>query len=413
VDKRAAEPLSPSSTRSYSRNLLSLASRHRTTRTRARNVHISTKHLGGVNGCRTGTGVCACVSLVFLSFSGERGASHCSGGIGRDEGTFDAVRTAVDMSNISEVLSIGVSEGVSGYSAWVSDDPNGTDPGTPCDPAHPPHYGECRWKCDGKEHCDSSGDNDCGCCVSDPSVAECTLLGGTEQNLVQAFCALTGFCSLVLKKRFLDDKKGGVQRGWKVWGMDVTKQGTSGVAAHVAGIVNSYLLNDADDGGNACSWYFISFTFDTTLGVIIGYILLHLLQEASKKAEWSSLQATGNYKRTSTTMSAAGQGCVEKDWCPTGVDGMVWFKQMISWCLITLVARAFVGCVLFLNRSWLVHIARVVAEPFTCEPTVLLVLVMLGCPLCLNALQLVRATPPPPPSRLLYLLCGRCPLVRV
>jgi hypothetical protein len=200
----------------------------------------------------------------------------------------------------------------------------------------------------------------------------------------------------VLKKRFLDDKKGGVQRGWKVWGMDVTKQGTSGVAAHVAGIVNSYLLNDADDGGNACSWYFISFTFDTTLGVIIGYILLHLLQEASKKAEWSSLQATGNYKRTSTTMSAAGQGCVEKDWCPTGVDGMVWFKQMISWCLITLVARAFVGCVLFLNRSWLVHIARVVAEPFTCEPTVLLVLVMLGCPLCLNALQLVRATPPPP-----------------
>ena len=256
---------------------------------------------------------------------------------------------------------------------------------------------ECRFTCENLKgpQCDLE-DDDCGCCGSDQGLLECQLLGGTTGYLVQAFCALTGFGSLVLKKRFLDDKKG-VDRGWAVWGMDVTKQATSGVAAHVAGMINSHFLNrDTGRVGNECSWYFVAFTFDTTCGVMVGYVLLNILQQAAKKYNWSSLQATGNYFRSTDGMSQGGQTLVDKGFCNRGVDGCVWFKQMLSWCLITLIARAIIGAVLYLLKrtSVLQGVAQAVAAPFYCTPDLLLVLVMLGCPLGMNALQLVRARPP-------------------
>ncbi len=258
-----------------------------------------------------------------------------------------------------------------------------------------PSY-ECRWKDEGQQFCCNTTDhNDCGCCEEygrRAGIAECSLLGGTFGPLVQAFCALTGFASLVLKKRFLDDKKG-VDRSWAIWGMDVTKQATSGVAAHLAGMINSHFLNRGTGLiGNECSWYFVAFTFDTTCGVLVGYVLLNILQQAAKKHGWTSLQATGNYRRDANAMSKAGQNLVNRGWCADGVDGSVWLNQMLSWCLITLIARAIIGAVLYLLKGTVVlqGIAKGVASGFNCHPEVLLVLVMLGCPLGMNALQLVR-----------------------
>ena len=65
---------------------------------------------------------------------------------------------------------------------------------------------------------------------------------------------------------------------------------------------------------------------------------------------------------------------------------------MLSWCLITLIARAIIGAVLYLLKGTFVlqGIAKGIASGFNCHPEVLLVLVMLGCPLGMNALQLVR-----------------------
>ena len=240
-----------------------------------------------------------------------------------------------------------------------------------------------------EKRCDDS-DPDCGCCESDAGVEECKLLGGATENVVQGFCALTGFLSLVLKKRLLDDKKG-VDRSWSVWGMDVTKQATSGVAAHVAGLINSSILNDSTGAvGNACSWYFVAFTFDTTCGVMVGYVLLNILQQAARKYNMPSLQNTGNYKPRGERQSATGQQMVDIGCCKPDVDGSIWIKQMLSWCLITLVARGFIGVALYLSKGFLQDVAQAIANPFNCHPTVFLVLVMLGCPLGMNALQLVR-----------------------
>ena len=178
--------------------------------------------------------------------------------------------------------------------------------------------------------------------------------------------------------------------------MDVTKQGTSGVAAHLAGMFNAWLLDDPDEGGNGCSWYFISFTFDTTLGVVIGYFFLQLLQKVAKSGACAglicpSLQSSGNYRKEGTADE---------------VDCLVWAKQMGSWCAITVIARACVGCLLVINKFWLQSVSQWVAGLFKfwlqsvsqwvaglfkCHPDGFLVLVMLGCPFGMNALQLVCA----------------------
>ena len=97
-----------------------------------------------------------------------------------------------------------------------------------------------------------------------------------------------------------------------------------------------------------------------------------------------SLQSSGNYKKEGTDE----------------VDYLIWAKQMGSWCTIAVIARACVGCLLLLNKFWLQSVSQWVAGLFKCHPDGFLVLVMLGCPFGMNALQLVRAHPlstPPHP----------------
>ena len=209
-----------------------------------------------------------------------------------------------------------------------------------------------------------------------PTVAQCRMLGSSYATFIQGLCAVLGFASLVLKKRWVDSGK--EDRGWKVWGMDVAKQATSGLAAHGMGMLNASILTTECGPGNECSWYLISFTFDTTFGVVFGYCLLHTMQAVAKRGLGSlrcpSLEETGNY-----WVEGTGEKVLKES---------IWLKQLLAWCLITLVARMMTLGLLVLNQGWLGHWSTAVAAAFDCEPDVLLTLVMLGCPFGMNALQL-------------------------
>ena len=197
----------------------------------------------------------------------------------------------------------------------------------------------------------------------------CQLLGGTEQYLVQGTCLFIGFGTLLLKQKMSSDK----ERSWKVWGMDVSKQGFSGAAAHVAGMANAKILLSSGSRGDECSWYLISFTFDTFFGVIFGYVMLnYMLQPCAKKLYWTSLEESGNYV----------------DYYTDKISCLIWFKQLISWVIITIIARAMVGSFLYVNEFWLGEISLSISEIFECHQHVFLILVMLGGPLILNGLQL-------------------------
>ena len=197
----------------------------------------------------------------------------------------------------------------------------------------------------------------------------CKLLGGFQENFVQGTCLLLGFLTLLLKQKMSSK----TERRWKVWLMDVSKQAFSGAAAHVAGMVNAKILLSSGSHGDECSWYLISFTFDTFFGVLFGYIMLnYMLQPCAKRLYWTSLEESGNYYDDDTHE----------------VSYLIWFKQMVSWVIITIIARAMVGSFLYVNEFWLGDISLSVSELFECHEHVFLVLVMLGCPLILNGLQL-------------------------
>merc|ERR1712216_103031 len=106
----------------------------------------------------------------------------------------------------------------------------------------------------------------------EPGHAECRLLGGFTSYLIQFCCGVIAVSSLIIKRNAENP-----QRPWFVWMLDVSKQLTSALAAHFSGLFNSYWLHGATEGkdsGNECSWYFISFVFDTSLGVYLSYLML-------------------------------------------------------------------------------------------------------------------------------------------
>jgi hypothetical protein len=181
--------------------------------------------------------------------------------------------------------------------------------------------------------------------------------------VVQLALAALGFASLLVKRRFERPK-----RKFEIWILDVCKQAFSGACAHLLGIVNSGIVDAITATGNHCSWYFIAFTLDTTFGVVFAYGGIQAVEKLAHKYNVGSLQETGRYGDPP--------------------DKAVWAVQMVVWCIITIVARLFVLVIMLAAEDPLGWVSEKIAYPFRDDPRLFLVLVMIGCPLCMNALQL-------------------------
>jgi hypothetical protein len=181
--------------------------------------------------------------------------------------------------------------------------------------------------------------------------------------------AALGFASLLIKRRFERPR-----RNFNVWILDVCKQAFSGGCAHMLGIVNSGIVDGITNAtpdsrtGNHCSWYFIAFTLDTTFGVMFAYCGIQVVEKLAHKWDVNNLKETGRYGDPP--------------------DKKVWAVQMLVWCIITIVARMFVLVLMLIAKDPLSWVSQQIAWPFRDDPKLFLVLVMIGCPLCMNALQL-------------------------
>merc|ERR1712086_281241 len=93
---------------------------------------------------------------------------------------------------------------------------------------------------------------------------ECKLLGDFFGAIIQVFLAVVCFASLLVKWQLEKPK-----RSSEVFLLDSSKQGFSGVCAHVTAILVSTIANSKTDPdkANECAWYFVVFMVDTTLGV--------------------------------------------------------------------------------------------------------------------------------------------------
>lgn len=98
----------------------------------------------------------------------------------------------------------------------------------------------------------------------------CRLLGPTAL-VVQALMGILVILSLVYKRHREEPR-----RPWRIWMFDVSKQIIGQMFVHGVNVLISDVVARVSDG-NACVLYFLNILIDTTLGVAIIYLILHLL----------------------------------------------------------------------------------------------------------------------------------------
>ena len=121
-------------------------------------------------------------------------------------------------------------------------------------------------------------------------VNECKLLGNIFSYLIQVFLGFSVIGTLFIKRYFEFPK-----REYKIWFLDISKMLIGGFLVHIENIlITSYILTDENE--DQCSWYFINFLADCTLGVLFVYLIhesiitiLHKLDSNSNYLE------IGNY----------------------------------------------------------------------------------------------------------------------
>lgn len=137
---------------------------------------------------------------------------------------------------------------------------------------------------------DSDGD-----AVDRAGKQECHLLGkfGSFGWWLQVFLGSACFCSLIYK-RFTDP----VRRPWRIWFMDTSKQGFGQLMGHFLNIglskaFDEWLTAEADP----CEWYWINLSMDCTLGLIVIFCSLRILQRLyrSRWVNRPELAKSGEY----------------------------------------------------------------------------------------------------------------------
>ena len=242
-----------------------------------------------------------------------------------------------------------------------------------------------------EEPCESYSDDSASCaassggCVYDEGSQVCTqpceLLSKNDSfgKLVQAALAMLAL-GVLLAKRQLEDPP----RPIRVWAYDISKQCASMSCAHIGGMLNAIILSGLTRGGDECSWYLISFTVDTTVGVTISIYAMRLVASTAKRCGWDALQQSGYYgpgkyivgegkgKKKEVSKYVPGAPFVFDDpWAAAGI----WFKQLSVWCVITVAARACCGVLMYTVSNVLQLLSEVVSDLFVGHPKLFLVLV--------------------------------------
>ncbi|PRW61104.1 hypothetical protein C2E21_0645 [Chlorella sorokiniana] len=233
--------------------------------------------------------------------------------------------------------------------------------------------------------------------MSADEAGECRLLVGPAAWTAQVLLALLAVAALAYKRHVEHPR-----RPVKVWGLDVSKQGISMLAAHICGMLIALIAQRAATAHSSeCAWYFMAFTFDTTLGLLLT-ILLH--KAALRCAAWygrRAAQRLGSEELQPVVGLSSGSSAGS-----SGTSGDRWFEvlqacgnygdppsyrrwaiQLAEWVACVVLARGMCGTIVLLLGPVLIYIAQGLDSLFEGHPTLLLYTVMVCCPLAMNLCQ--------------------------
>lgn len=178
--------------------------------------------------------------------------------------------------------------------------------------------------------------------------------------------------------------------------------------AHICGILIALVAHSEISVSSSCSWYFVAYTFDTTVGVLLTLLLHHLVIHQAKswrsvsQEEVTTLPEALQNDRTKLMPEGEDHSTGRREHKET-VSSMVadcgnygspinprkWAVQTIEWSTCVVIARAFCGLCVLLLAPALQGLALGLDNAFAGHPTLLLFFVMVCCPLIMNGTQLL------------------------
>ncbi|GFR84327.1 store-operated calcium entry regulator STIMATE [Elysia marginata] len=179
-------------------------------------------------------------------------------------------------------------------------------------------------------------------------------LRGVLGLFVQALLAFLAFTSLIVK-RYCEPQHS--RRPWIIWFFDTSKQGVGAAVLHFANLYLSDVFQ-----GDPCTWYFISFLLDSTIGLLVIYVGLRSCQYFSHRYGWKTLYF-GEYGDPPTCNS--------------------WMGQCALYILVMILTKILMT-VLMLFKFW-VKVRKFLMAPIT-NPDLEIVLVMFIVPVVVNAI---------------------------
>ncbi|CAK9046343.1 unnamed protein product [Durusdinium trenchii] len=192
----------------------------------------------------------------------------------------------------------------------------------------------------------------------------CVVLPGLQGLLVQLL--LFGCCvgTLVAKKVCEGE------RTWFQFGLDSSKQFIGAGWVHVLNLLCAEILGSQMGDGDECEWYWLNIMLDTTLGVLVEYLLLRVVADAlNNLLESAEDFRTGSY------------------WRGGEFQAIMYAKQLGMWLTIVTFMKLFMVVLMVLLAKPLTLAARECLKPFM-NPLLKLLVVMIVTPAVMNAFQL-------------------------
>jgi hypothetical protein len=215
------------------------------------------------------------------------------------------------------------------------------------------------------------------------TVGNCNLLGG-EGILLQGTLIFLSFCILIVKRHIEKPK-----RSWKIWFMDVSKQGFSALTAHSLNVALAIWLSDSDSQTGSttdpCIWYFVTIVLDTTLGIFLSISFLVGLEKIFTSCGYTRLKS-GNYFKISHNDDIMSSSYKSKK---IVIDCTAWILQLIVWIFIVIASKTILG---FLQKTFekpLTYIAEIFFAGLDLTfPFIKLIVVLVIVPILGNAIQI-------------------------
>jgi len=135
------------------------------------------------------------------------------------------------------------------------------------------------------------------------------------------------------------------------------------------------VLISKQNDDDACVWYLINILLDTSIGVIINWVFVRLLEIFARRNKIEALVSGNYYSRDSTNFD------------DYDINYNIWLIQASIWCFICFLMKIFIYLIMLNWNGLLKDLGKYLLKNIAVYPKLELMFVMVIVPLIMNSIQ--------------------------